>query len=67
MVREIDLDRVQELLKSGAQLVDVMPPAEYRRIHPKGAVNLPLKKLSQKAASTLDPERAIIVYCYDYQ
>lgn len=67
MVHIIDLENVQELLKSGAQLVDVMPPAEYRRIHPKGAINLPLKKLSQQAASTLDPDRAIIVYCYDYQ
>ncbi len=68
MVRPIDLTQVQELLESGAQLVDVMSPAEYRRIHPQGAINLPIKKLSrQQAASTLDRERAIIVYCYDHQ
>lgn len=67
MVRPIDRIHVQQLLASGAQLVDVMSPAEYGRIHLQGAINLPLTRLNHQPAATLDQQRAVIVYCYDYQ
>lgn len=67
MVHPIDLTRVQQLLESGAQLVDVMSPGEYGRIHIQGAINLPIKQLNRQTVTKLDRERAIIVYCYDYQ
>ena len=56
---------VQRLLTEGAQLVEVLPPAEYQEEHLPGAINLPLKELTRKAARRLDRARPVIVYCYD--
>jgi len=56
---------VQRLLTEGAQLVEVLPPAEYEEEHLPGAINLPLKELSRQAARRLDRTRPVIVYCYD--
>ena len=56
---------VQRLLTEGAQLVEVLPPAEYEEEHLPGAINLPLKELSRQAARRLDHTRPVIVYCYD--
>ncbi len=56
---------VQRLLTEGAQLVEVLPPAEYEEKHLAGAINLPLKEMSLQAARRLDRTRPVIVYCYD--
>ena len=53
------------LLARGAQLVEVLPEAEYAEAHLPGAVNIPLKQLDARAASGLDPDRPVIVYCWD--
>ena len=51
---------------SDAQLVEVLPRAEYDEEHLPGAVNLPLKQLDpQMAAETLDVSRPVVVYCWD--
>lgn len=51
---------------SEAQLVEVLPRAEYDEEHLPGAVNLPLKQLDlQTAAETLDASRPVVVYCWD--
>jgi rhodanese-related sulfurtransferase len=49
----------------GAQLVEVLPEAEYRDEHLPGAINLPLKRLDADAAARLDRGRPVIVYCWD--
>jgi phage shock protein E len=67
MPEPIDRDRVQELVRDGAQLVEVLPNEEYEDEHLPGAVNLPLKELNARTAGRLDPSRPVIVYCYDYQ
>lgn len=64
MVRLIDRDQLQELVKQGAQLVEVLPPKEYEEDHLPGAVSLPLRKLDQGVAQ-IDPNRPVIVYCWD--
>ena len=51
MVTRIDLKRLQELLADGAQLIEVLPRAEFAEEHLPGAVSLPLKELD---ATTLD-------------
>lgn len=56
---------VQRLFTEGAQLVEVLPPAEYEEEHLPGAINLPLKELSWQAARRLARARPVIVYCYD--
>ncbi len=65
MPSEIDRHEVQRLVAAGAQLVDVMPRAEWEESHIAGAVHVPLKKLAEQAAERLDAGRAVIVYCYD--
>jgi rhodanese-related sulfurtransferase len=67
MPRAIDRDRVQELVREGAQLVEVLPKEDYEDEHLPGAINIPLKELNAAGASGLDRARPVIVYCYDYQ
>jgi rhodanese-related sulfurtransferase len=50
---------------AGAQLVEVLPEAEFDDEHLPGALNLPLKSLTAERASLLDVTRAVIVYCWD--
>jgi rhodanese-related sulfurtransferase len=63
--REIDREEVQQLVANGAQLVEVLPPSEYREDHLPGAINLPLRRLEQQATKVLDRQRAVVVYCWD--
>jgi len=53
------------LLESGAQLVEVLPRAEYDEEHLPSAIHLPLKSLTADAARVLDPSRPVVVYCWD--
>jgi rhodanese-related sulfurtransferase len=56
---------LEGLLGAGAQLVEVLPEAEYREEHLPGAINLPLRQLTADAAGQLDTGRPVIVYCWD--
>ena len=67
MPTEVNRNDVQRLLTAGAQLVDVLPAAEYAAEHIAGAISLPLKKLDAETAARLDSSRPVIVYCWDYQ
>jgi len=53
------------LLGVGAQLVEVLPEAEYAEEHLPGAINLPLRHLAADTARQLDPGRPVVVYCWD--
>ena len=64
-MRAIDRDEVQRLLAAGAQLVEVLPPAEYEEEHLPGAINISLKRLDRETTGQLDRGRPVIVYCYD--
>ncbi len=66
MVQEVGRDGVRRLMAQGAQIIDVLPAAEYGQDHLPGAVNLPLRKIEAEAARVLDPRRPIVVYCADY-
>jgi rhodanese-related sulfurtransferase len=65
MATRIDLGQLRELLDGGAQLVEVLPAAEYRDEHLPGAINLPLKQLDATTTARLDRSRPVIVYCWD--
>jgi len=67
MPTPIDRDQVQRLLDDDAQLVEVLPQAEFEDEHLPGAINLPLKSLDAETARRLERERPVIVYCNDYQ
>jgi rhodanese-related sulfurtransferase len=58
--------KVQRLVATGAQLVEVLPRDEYEEEHLPGAIHLPLKSLTRDAAErSLDRGRPIVVYCWD--
>ena len=68
MPTPIDRDEVQRLIADeSAQLVEVLPAAEYGDEHLPGAINIPLNELDEETTRQLDPSRPMIVYCYDYQ
>jgi len=64
----IDRHEVQRLLaEEQAQLVEVLPQAEYEDEHLPGAVNIPLKELDRERVQQLKRGRPVVVYCYDSQ
>jgi rhodanese-related sulfurtransferase len=54
-----------DLVAAGAQLVEVLPEAEYLEEHLRGAINVPLRQLTADTAGRLDSGRPVIVYCWD--
>ncbi len=64
---EVNRTDVLRLMDEGAQLVEVLPPAEYDDEHLPGAVSIPLKELDASSAGSLDPDAPVIAYCFDYQ
>jgi rhodanese-related sulfurtransferase len=66
MSSRIELPELQHLIDQDAQLVEVLPPAEYAEVHLPGAINIPLKQLDGDSTAALDRRRPIVVYCYDY-
>ncbi|HJR24550.1 MAG TPA: rhodanese-like domain-containing protein, partial [Acidimicrobiales bacterium] len=66
MVTVLDLPEVERRAAQGAQLLEVLPEADYRKEHLPGARNIPIDRLTREAAERdLDPRRPVIVYCYD--
>jgi len=63
----IDRERVQQLMSEGAQVVEVLPRAEYEDEHLPGAINIPLKELDRERVRGLERGRPVVVYCYDHQ
>ncbi|MGH2771028.1 MAG: rhodanese-like domain-containing protein [Actinomycetota bacterium] len=67
-MEQIDRKKLQQLIEGdSARLVEVLPAKAYVEEHLPGAINIPLKKLGDEAPRRLDPQRPVIVYCYDYQ
>ncbi len=72
----VNADKTKELIASGARMVDTRVAAEYAEAHIKGAINVPYKEKSAKAANfdasqdsfdlsklPADKNAAIITYC----
>ena len=67
MPHDIDRTSVQRLIERGAQIVDVLPAAEYTEQHLPGAISIPLRQLNASTTAALQRDRPVIVYCWDYQ
>jgi rhodanese-related sulfurtransferase len=66
MPREIDVEEVQRLVRERDALVlEVLPAREFEEEHLPGAINIPLKELTEEAVADLDRARPVIVYCWD--
>ncbi len=50
---------VRALVRENAQLVDVLPPAEYKDEHIADAVSIPLRQLDRESTRALDPGRPV--------
>lgn len=66
MSKRIELDELRRLRDAGAQVVEVLPEAEYRSVHLPGALNIPLKTLDGASTAQLGRMRDLVVYCHDY-
>jgi rhodanese-related sulfurtransferase len=64
-VRIVDYREVLRVIEAGGQVVDVLPEHEYRSVHIRGAIHLPLPQLLDRAERVLDKDRQIVVYCRD--
>jgi rhodanese-related sulfurtransferase len=65
MPEPINRDQVRRLMEAGAQIVEVLPATEYQKDHLPGAISLPLRVLEGEARRLLDPNRPVVVYCWD--
>ena len=65
MATQIWLERLQELIDRGAQVVEVLGADDYAPAHLPGAVNLSLRELDKQHAAVLDRTRPVVVYCWD--
>jgi rhodanese-related sulfurtransferase len=65
MPHSIGRDRVRELLDQGAQVVEVLEERQYRAAHLPGAVRIPPRQLTRERAAELDPDRPVVLYCFD--
>ena len=66
MPKPIEREHIAQLVKSGAQLVEVLPADEYQEEHLPSAISIPLRELDREAARRLDRDRPVIVYCWDF-
>src|SRR5829696_727341 len=57
MPQAIDIDEIRPLLTDGAHLSEVLPPDEFEEEHLPGAINLPLKQLTEQATASLAKAR----------
>ena len=63
MATRIWRDELLRLIRDeAAQLVEVLPPAEYEEEHIEGSISIPLKNLDREAHERLDRDRPVVVY-----
>ena len=70
MAQTIDTAGLRRLLdeQDDVQVVEVLPTDEYETEHLPAAIHLPLTGLTRRAAhDVLDPDRPVVVYCFDFQ
>lgn len=61
---DIDKEKMNELVKKGAILLDTRSPQEYEEGHLDGAILIPEYELNKRAEKELsDKDSIIIVYC----
>ena len=66
MVEEISFEELKtKLAGKEVQLVDVMPAEFFKKQHIKGAINIPLIDLRERAGE-LDKEKETVLHCKDY-
>jgi rhodanese-related sulfurtransferase len=68
MQKEIHRGDILLKVDSGyAQLVEVLPEAEYEKEHLPKAISIPLSRMTSERMGQLRINDPIIVYCNDYR
>ncbi len=62
MPTNITRPELEELIRDGAQIVDVLPPAEFAEYHLPGALSIPLKELDATTTGRLAKDKPVAVY-----
>ena len=62
MKSEISCEKLQDLLKKGAQLIDVRSTMEFNQGALNGAINLPITSI-QHNTETIDQTKPVLLYC----
>ena len=62
LVTNIERLELLELIADGAQVVDVLPDAEYAAQHIPGAMSIPLRQLDAEAPEILSRDKPVVVY-----
>lgn len=65
MPTDIDRNSLKRMLDDGAQLVEVLPHADYVDDHLPGAVSIPLRSLRADSVTSLRQDVPVITYCWD--
>ncbi len=68
MVGTVDREELRRMVdEERAQVVEVLPRADYEWAHLPGAIHLSLKEMTRELADErLDRDRPVIVYCNNY-
>jgi rhodanese-related sulfurtransferase len=68
MIKKIDLKNLKDKIENQqVNLIDVLDEESYKKVHIKGAINIPFLKLDKEAVTKqIDPEKEIVVYSIDY-
>ena len=68
-IEPLTLEQVDDMIRrrEPMTLVDVREGDEWRAGHLPGAIHLPLKDLRADTVGALDPDRPVVVYCFDFQ
>ncbi|MDO4564307.1 MAG: FAD-dependent oxidoreductase [Clostridia bacterium] len=61
-IAQVHVSAVRKLAESGAFILDVREPGEYRRGHIKNAVNIPLSQLKERM-DEIPKERPVYLHC----
>ena len=60
--KQVNVDKVRELVEKGAFIVDIREKYEYKRGHINGAVNIPLSELRSRM-SEIPKDRPVYLHC----
>jgi rhodanese-related sulfurtransferase len=60
---DISSAEAHQLVKEGAQLIDVRSPGEYAAGHVEGARNIPVGEIAARSGELGATDRPIILYC----
>ena len=60
--KQVNVDKVRELVEKGSTIIDVRETHEYKRGHIKGAINIPLSELRHRS-NEIPRDKPVYLHC----